>query len=240
MNGTKKTIAERLNAAQVAISNAQNDPEIRAALEPFGYSGDMLDQGRQLYDTAVRLLGEQQDATGRQQQATAQMHEKKTAADLAYRNLADVARAMLDKPDQVRLGLVGKKPTSIAGFLVSAQTLFENAALPDIQPRLARHGYNATKLSEEYAKIVAYDTANQAQKATIGEAQHATQLQNKAMTALNKWISQFRQIVKVALRDKPQLREKLGFLARSSPTAAQRQSRAQTDEDVLEPEVLTA
>ncbi|HQO21323.1 MAG TPA: hypothetical protein PLA03_13360, partial [Acidobacteriota bacterium] len=52
----------------------------------------------------------------------------------------------------------------------------------------------------------------------------ATFEQNRAMEALDYWMGGFVKVAKVALRDQPQLLEKLGILKRGGKTAAQRQA----------------
>jgi hypothetical protein len=70
--------------------------------------------------------------------------------------------------------------------------------------------------------IVAFDQANQTQVAAIGAAQQATRDQFAALTGMHQWLMQYLKIAHVALRDKPDLIEKLCGLARSSRTLAQR------------------
>ena len=132
-----------------------------------------------------------------------------------------MARAVFlkDKAQLNALGLTGSMPLDTAGFLAAAYTLFDNA--PTL-PALADYGYDSVKLQSERLKITAYDTANQGQEAAKGAAQQATREQDSALQALNTWTSQYLKIARVALRGKSQLLEKLGVLARTSKTAAQR------------------
>ena len=144
----------------------------------------------------------------------------KSARD-AYQSLAKVARAVFrrDKAQLNALGLNGNMPKDTAGFLASAYALFDNA---QSLSALADYGYDSVKLQSERIKIAAYDTANQQQEAAKGAAQQSTREQDSALQALNAWKAQYLKIAKVALSGKPQLLEKLGVLARTSKTAAQR------------------
>jgi hypothetical protein len=89
---------------------------------------------------------------------------------------------------------------------------------------LAGYGYDEKRLTRERAVIAAFDQACQAQVAAMGAAQQATRDQRAALTAQTRWLTQYLKIAKIALRDKPQLYEKLGGLARANRTAAQRQA----------------
>ena len=215
------TIAQQLNAGQLAISNSLSDPEIQSLVAQFGYPADKLNKGKALYDCALSAVNAEKAAAGAQQESTRLLAQAEKSARDAYQALAKVARAVFgkDKAQLNALGLNGNMPKDTAGFLAAAYTLFDNART---LPALADYGYNSVKLQSERAKIAAYDTANQQQEAAKGAAQQATREQDAALQALNDWTAQYLKIAKVALRDKPQLLEKLGVLARTSKTAAQR------------------
>ena len=55
-----------------------------------------------------------------------------------------------------------------------------------------------------------------------GAAQQAAQDQDAALAKMSDWVAQYLKIAKVALRGKKQLLEKIGVLARTSKTAAQK------------------
>ncbi len=212
------TIAQQLNAAQLAIANSLADPEIKAAVAQFGYTTAKLNKGKALYDAALAAVNAQKSGKGSQKDATAQLKAALTDARDAYQALTKVARATLSKEEQAGLGL-SKEPRGTAAFIQAGYTLFDNAG--DIAA-LADFGYDADKLAAERAKIEAYDQANQAQEMAKGSAQQATQDQDAALAAMNDWVAQYVKIAKVALRGKKQLLEKIGVLARTSKTAAQK------------------
>jgi hypothetical protein len=114
---------------------------------------------------------------------------------------------------------VSKEPRGTAAFIQAGYTLFDNAR--DVAA-LADFGYDADKIAAERAKIEAYDQANQAQEMAKGSAQQATQDQDAALAAMNDWVAQYLKIAKVALRGKKQLLEKIGVLARTTKTTAQK------------------
>ena len=214
------SIAQELNAGQLAISNSLSDPEIQSLVAQFGYPADKLNEGKALYDAALAAVNAEKAAAGRAKFSQMLAQAEESARD-AYQALAKVARAVFlkDKAQLNALGLNGAMPKDTAGFLAAAYTLFDNART---LPALADYGYNSVKLQSEHAKIAAYDTANQQQEAAKGAAQQATREQDAALQALNDWTSQYLKIAKVALSGKPQLLEKIGVLARTSKTAAQR------------------
>jgi len=216
------SIAERLNAAQVAISNSLADAEIQSLVAGYGYAPAKLNEGQALYAAALAAVAAQKSAAGAQLQATQELVEAEKSARDAYQALAKVARAIF-KDDRARLtalGLTGAAPRSTAGFTASAPALFENAAGA---PTLAAYGYDAGRLAEERAKIAAFDLANQKQEAAKGAAQQASREQKTALASLEAWRAQTIKIARVALRGKRQLLEKIGVPARTSPRPAPKQ-----------------
>ncbi len=221
----KQSIAERLNDANVAISNALAEEKIGQLLGEYGYKTEKLSEGKALYEAADSAVKSQVALQGDARKASARQQKAEKAARTAYQNLAQVARAAFrkDKSNLSVMGLDGPMPRPLPLFLTMATALFDNAShKPEIADVLSGYGYTAKKLATERAKIVELSTAMKAHEAALGAAQHATSEQNKAMDALDYWMGGLVRIARVALRDEPQLLEKLGILKRSSKTKAQR------------------
>jgi len=218
-------ISERLKDAGVAISNAIADVEIGKCLGEYGYQTPKLTEGKGLYEAADCAVKAQVALRGDWRAASARADAAETAARTAYQKLAQVARASFarDRASLAVLGLDGPMPKPLPLFITMATALFDNAShRPEVAATLAERGYSAEKLATERAKIVELSVALQAQEAASGTSQQATADQNKAMDGLDYWMSAFVKIAKVALRDKPQLLEKLGILKRNAKTKAQR------------------
>jgi len=223
----KTTIAGQLSAASLAINNTVGDAELQALVAVYGYTAVKIQQGQALYSAADDAVNTQNVAAGAQRQATLQARAAEQSARATYQALAQVARAvfMRDMAARATLGLVGSAPLVAAEFKAAANQLFDNAInIAAISHTLALYGYDSERLTRERAALVAFSQADQAQVAAMGAAQQATRDQQAALTALSEWLAQYLKIARVALRDKPQLFEKLGGVARSSRTAAQRQA----------------
>jgi hypothetical protein len=215
---SSQTIADRLNAAQVAINNTLTDTEIQSLVAAYGYTAAKMNEGKQLYDLAFNGVNAQIAAAGAQRDKTANTNAAQTTAQQAYQDLSQVARAAFgkDKTRLAALGLTGAMPKTTSGFITAAYALFDNALkVEDIQKLLATYGYDPAKLHTERAKIAAFESANQAQEAAKGAAHQATREQDAALAALRDWLAQYIKIAKVALRDKKELLTKLGVLAAS-------------------------
>jgi hypothetical protein len=223
----KQGISERLNAANVAISNALSDAQVGKLLGEYGYQTPKLSEGKALYEAADGAVKAQVAKMGDRKAATAREAAADKTARTAYQNLAQVARAAFarDKASLAILGLTGPMPVPLPLFLTMATALFDNAShKPEVAQVLAQHGFTTDKLAKERGKIVELSAAMQAQESASGAAQQATFEQNKAMETLDNWMSAFVRIAKVAIREQPQLLEKLGILKRNGKTPAQRKA----------------
>ena len=75
------TIASKLNAAQLAISNSLSNSEIQSLVAQFGYPAEKLNEGKALYDCALSAVNaEKAQAGGRQESTRLLAQAEKSAA----------------------------------------------------------------------------------------------------------------------------------------------------------------
>ena len=221
MTRPKSTIADQLADAQKAINNAQADPEIKALLAAYGYNQSKLAEGSKLAASVEAAILARTNALGAQAAASETFADAQAQAFKAYQSLSKVARAAADPATLTGLGLDGPMPRSAGDFQKAALKLFNGNSLN----ALAEYGYDQARLTAERAKISAFQAASEGQDVAKGALQQANAEQAAALTALNKWTAKYLKIARVALDAKPQLLEKLGVIARTSKTAAQRAAR---------------
>jgi len=124
----KRSIDERLLAAQVAIDNALGDADIQAALAVFGYDAAKLSAGRTLYEDALALVNAQKAEYGGQYEASAAVRAAWDAADVAYSASLKVARVALqdDPKAHAALMLGGTRKQSLSGWIEQATAFYTN------------------------------------------------------------------------------------------------------------------
>ena len=88
------SIAQELNAGQLAISNSLSDPEIQSLVAQFGYPADKLSEGKALYDCALSAVNAEKADAGAQQESSRILAQAEKSARDAYQSLAKVARAV--------------------------------------------------------------------------------------------------------------------------------------------------
>ena len=224
MRRPKAAISERLAFASVALANAAA-PEILAPLSVYGFNPVRLEEARLMQQVASEAVTRQVAAVGEFRTATARLLRVGREATGAYQGLSRASKAAFKKFPEIlaTLGLVGPMPRTHAAFITMGLALFDNAlATPSVGAALVRYGYTTERLTAERAKILALIEERRVQGAAKGAAQQATAEQNAALAALEEEMSALRAMAKVALRDQPQLLEKLGIVQRTGRTPAQR------------------
>jgi len=202
--------ANALAAARLLIETARDDAEIARILAARGYDAAGLAAGLSLQASAQAAFTARQTAMAGQQQASAALAGAAAAARQTYADFRATARAIFAAPaDRTALGLTGNAPKDTQKFLTLARVSYTTAQAAAYQPTLTTYGYPATALTAAQATLDALSTANGVQNAAIGAARQATADRDRAVKALTDWVSQFKRIAKVALRDQPGLVKKL-------------------------------
>jgi hypothetical protein len=215
----KSDRATQIAFARKVITNGQKVPEIKAAMAEYGYTTAKYTAAKNLLATVEEGLSDRSIERGGQKVATVEEGAAKREAYAAYQTVAQLAKRELTPAERAELGLPARQPRTTAGFIQTGYTVFDNLAKTEA---LVEYGYTAEKIAAERAKIEAYEQADQAQAEAKGTKEQGTQEQEAALVELNKWVGTYTTVAKSALRNKPQLLEKLGIKVRSSKTKAQR------------------
>jgi hypothetical protein len=214
---TQRTIASKVRRAELLLDGTESNPEIIALVESFGYTAAKRAEGQALLLAAQTQLGLTQQGRAAQKQSTEAFLEIEKLARRAYADLAAAGRALFPPGSHGRtaLGLTGNAPRGLAAFLRTADALFDGAQSgpADVKAALAAHGYPEAKLASERASITALKAADSTQEGAKGGAQDLTPQQTEALTALDRWCATYLKFARIALRERPQLLEKLNVKA---------------------------
>jgi hypothetical protein len=207
-----------LMRSELALFGSRGEAEILGAMAIYNYTDAMLVGQQRNHERVRAIIVSVQQARAAQVDATQEVTDAFTAARLVCSDLATVAREVLkgDKAALASLGLSrGSQPKALATFLLYADKLFDGAltAPQSVQDRLAERGYTAARLTQEKQKIAALRAANQAQEKAKGVSQDLTPQQNTLLAELDNWTMTYRKLARRALRQRPQLLEKIGVKA---------------------------
>ena len=210
-----QSIDSKLLFAQNAISNAQTNPEIIAALAVFGYGDAKMKAGKALYTKAANLQVKQVKEYGEQFAATDALNLAKATTNKIYIVHVKIARIALkgDRGAAESLQLSGRRKETFSGWLKQAKALYTNALnTPAVLEALAQFGITKKNLSGAKAQVFDVEAKLNAQFKEKGEAQAATQLRDEAFDDLQDWMSDFIAIARIAMEDQSQYLEMLGIV----------------------------
>lgn len=215
---TRRDIEELIARSKIALSNAQTEADLQAALSPFGYDTARVQEGLDLVENAREQYEQQQTEYAEQYQATTDLQEAVASARATYMRHLKLARVAF-KPGTMgykKLGLAGERRRDIPGFMAEARQFYRVLNEDDALLQ-AMSGFNVDQGAVDQATEALFnvETAQAAQVKETGEAQVATQERDDAAAALRGFMSDFYRVAEVATEDQPQLREKLGMLERS-------------------------
>lgn len=215
---SRKTQAEKVEDYRIALENSEKQPQIAANLEVFGYTKEVIAQGKALFtacDKAIKENKREDDET----------LDSKKAYDQATDNLDERYRLDRKKGKIVflnditvkkQLGLTGDIPSAYVEWIDTTKsfynTLIENKPLLD---KLARLNFKIQDAKAGLKDIEAVESTRVEYLREVGESEDATKAKNAAFIALDKWMREFKSVAKIAMEDQPQLLEALGILVRS-------------------------
>jgi len=109
------------------------------------------------------------------------------------------------------VGLKGEVPKDKQQFVTTARASYIAAQNEPYQTALAALGYSKEIIDAALATLDAMTKADEVQAAAIGAATQATARRNDAIKALKAWMQLFDRVARVALKQRPDLRKKLGL-----------------------------
>jgi hypothetical protein len=215
MDVSDLSIDELVAAAGTMFTNAQGDPDIAAALAPFGYAAAEL-------DALLDDVEEVEDLDADQRREYAEQYAATAAANLAvahveahytrHRTLARLAHPRTSERYRA-LGLAGKVPDDTERLLHRAEQFWR--LFQGTPALLAGTRITEAEVTVGLARVAAARAALAAQQKETGEAQRATRVRDDVVAHLRAAVQEFAGVAAVALADRPQLREVLGLLERS-------------------------
>ena len=208
-----RKIEDDLLDAQTAITNAINDGMVASALSNYGFDGEIMAEGKALYEEAYSLHKKQVAEYGEKYEATRKLHEALEKAASIYSKTFRIARQALKNNEDARntLYLSNGRKKSISGQIEQAQVFYSNLiSHPEMVQAMNRFAYDRERLETE--KAIADDAAKAYAQRDLekSQAQHATRQRDKKLDELGDWMDEFMVVAEVALEDEPQLLEMLG------------------------------
>ena len=209
---TKKTLSDLLNESEIALTNAENQPEIKAALEAVSFGSEKIAEGRALRENTKNLSSAQQREFAESTEASLRFKTAKKETQTLYAKHRKRAKSLFEENTTAlsELKLLGKQSTIHTAWRDMTEhfykALLNNA---DYMAAMATMNVQRDEVEQAKASIQTMDTAYTEYIREKGESEEATRLKDAAARELELFMSRFWKIARIALEDKPQLMESL-------------------------------
>jgi hypothetical protein len=209
---------EILESCRIALQNVETNPVIKPLMEALGYNTTKIDEGKAILNNAKTLYIQNQELEDARGKAYQTFEEKRVAIDLKYATDRKKAKIIFKTDPLIlkELGLKGALPRTYVKWLETV-SLFYNTlnTQTEILAKLATLQVTAQSVTDQLAAINELEDLRAAYIQAKGNAQNATKTKNKAFKDLEKWMSDFYAIARIALEGEPQLLESLGKFVKS-------------------------
>ncbi len=206
-----------LERADLAVAGWKADPDIQSAMARFNYNAARIEKIETQLGVTRTAIVESQSGRASYRTLVDESEASQRIARTAAADLSTAARLELTAAERETLGLTkGIAPYAVPAFLLYADKLFDGAlsAPPEIKAKLAEVGYDDQQLLREREKITNFRSAHAAAVQAKGTAQDLTPTQKDALDSLDSEVMKLRIYARRALKERPQLLEKIGIKAK--------------------------
>lgn len=212
------TDREQLRRISVLFANLTEGSTIATEMAEYGYTTEEIKKGKALYTAAQNLYDANLTENQEEVEAYAAFATQLEILTTTYTTDRKKARIIFKNQPEVltNLRLRGRQPYAIASQLEDIKLFYTTLQKEEaLRTPLKRLKIDEAHLSAQLTQLEKTNAAYATYMQEKGENQHATKEKNKALDAVGKWVSEFFNIAKIALEDKPQLLESLAKFIRS-------------------------
>lgn len=207
-----------LESATIALQNVESNPIIKPLMEALGYNTAKIDQGKALLNTAKTEFDTHQSLEDVRANAYKVFEDERKKIEVNYAKDRKKAKVIFrDNTLALKeLGLTGTIPGSYIKWLEKTKLFYQTLhTQSDLLNQLAVVKITAQEVTDAIAASNQLESKRAKYIQAKGNAQNATKTKGKAFKALDKWMSDFYAIARIALEEEPQLLESLGKIVKS-------------------------
>jgi len=218
MSRRNQSEASLLEKFRVSLENVEKQPQLNAAMAEVSYTKEKIEEGRALLQNAMKVYlsnkkeDEERNISFDKFHAIAErIHDTYTS----HRKKAKVV--FMEEPLTLnRLKIDSAIPSSYVKKTEAIKHFYTELAMDTgLTEQLS-----IFKITPDLITDTLHDVENMEQARAIylkekGESQDATKMKDAALGELETWMRRFYAIAKIAMEDRPQLLESLGYFVRS-------------------------
>ncbi|MGB3850244.1 MAG: hypothetical protein WA958_09770 [Tunicatimonas sp.] len=208
------TTDQLIDAAVLAIRPLLSNKNLQKRMSAYGFTPQRLQQGTALLN-AVQLIGDTREENNREaRHLTNQIAHDRLVAQTMFRTHAAIARTAFRETPLVLQDLNISKLVNGAWAWTKQALEFYKLA-PTQMEQLQRFGAIPEEFQQNQAAVEALIDLRNERVQQKGKTQNLTQERNQKIRALREWYGEFRQLARLAFKEKPQLLETFGIVVPS-------------------------
>ncbi|ATA72573.1 hypothetical protein CGC49_04230 [Capnocytophaga sp. H4358] len=200
------------------FENLSKEGDLKTELAEYGYDDAKIAEGKALYDEARKTFDANIKETREETSASLAFQEKYQNVQKKYSTHRKKARIVFEDNEEAlrQLKLKGSAARAIASAMEEMRAFYQLLdTTPNLLTPLKQLKINEEDIKNQLQELPEVEKAYATYLQEKGESQQATRDKNKAFETLDKWVSKFHKVAKIALEDRPQLLEALGKFVRS-------------------------
>lgn len=211
---SKRKISDLLINSALMIDAALSDDEIKGALAVYSYTEEVLNQGKEIYTKAEDLADQQVKASGKKLAAANEFHRlRRQTQALFVEHLNFLRRAYREEPERlVEFKIPERTERKVTDWLLQAKQFYSTILMTEeLITKLNRYGISSEKAEAARDRVNETIKAKETHNKCTGEVQNLKVRRDRALRKLDFWVTEFALVCKYALKESPQLLEKLGI-----------------------------
>ena len=202
--------SDLLEAAQLALTNTQKHPEIQKRMAAYGFTPAQLQVGKKLLTTVEEKQLAQSRAQDKRWALSQQINTGLLAVRDQLKQYAAIA-VVAFRRDPVLLHSLKINRIASGRWDIVRQAVYFYQQLENKKVDMIPYGVSQKELQQAQTAAVALTRMKEERTSAKGMAQISTQQKHTAQRALRQWLSEFRSIARLALKDQPQMLEVFGI-----------------------------
>lgn len=214
MSKNNSKISHLFVRAKEMLDVAETDDDIKLAISKYNMDSNALSEGKTILDEGDRLAKEFTRTAGeKKEQYLITCRVQKSARALFFEHFKLTQLALQDNPEKMSK-LVGnsKIDRRTKEWLYQAEQFYAHAETDEeLLQKLGKYGITVDKLKAGHESLHKLHSARESYNQLKGKFQDLVLRRNAAVKNVRKWLSGFILICRLALKENPQLLEKLGI-----------------------------
>jgi hypothetical protein len=209
---------EAFQAYKLALTNAELQAEIASAMATYGYSAQVIAEGKALLDETIAAYNSNQKENNETREAKANFDQKYSDLQTTYNKHRKLAKVVFRNDDlnYQKLALKGRVPQAYVNCMAIVKTFYSEIVNDNnLQSKLARLNFTKEEAENGLSFIADLENLRNIYLREKGESQEATQKKDVTFAKLDNWMQDFYAVAKIAMEEQPQLLEAIGILVRS-------------------------